>query len=466
MCVIAVKPKNVEFPSDELITKMWNTNPDGAGFSYALDGAVYIEKGFMKLEELTNAINILKEKLKPNGITLKDIPFIMHFRITTHGGTSRGNTHPFPLSSKVEHLQALDVKAKMSIAHNGIITTVDREDTVSDTQIFIRDILYPLSKLDKAFTEKYKTLIKNTIGYSKLALLDYEENITLIGDFKEPLVKDGLSYSNLNHETRYYTPVATKKSTPKYWFNNDEYDYAESYEEYTKRLAPKEFVIGGLYVKRDSAMTLWIENHVFKFIQAWSVYSGEFLDMKTQRKVNITFEYLKPVVEAVVETKVDKEIRHRIGGRKNEETKSLQQSADRTKYKRKVFSKLTFVPLKKDNTFLAKKDIYKYLYKGSVLRENEYTVKIISDNWVYCRELNAILFKQKDDTYIEIDKKHIDTVLDVYENQYSGGLRIKNINLLTDKVSLFDDLFSKGYEFTKENVETFVLQGTLTVGGN
>ena len=44
MCIIAAKPAGIALPNAETIETMWYANPDGAGFMYAHDGKVVIEK--------------------------------------------------------------------------------------------------------------------------------------------------------------------------------------------------------------------------------------------------------------------------------------------------------------------------------------------------------------------------------------------------------------------------------------
>jgi predicted glutamine amidotransferase len=422
MCVIAVKPKNIDFPNNELITKMWNSNPDGAGYMYSLNGAVYIEKGFMTLEELNNALKKLSEKLLSEGKTMKELPFVLHFRITTHGGTSRENTHPFPLSSKLPHLQALDVKSKIALAHNGVITTVDKEENVSDTMVFVRDILYPLSKIDKNFTDKYKALIKNAIGYSKLALLNYEDELTLIGDFREPTKPDGLKYSNLNHEyvyTKYVTPTSVVKSGRQTTCDDDIYNYhSESYlDTLYGAKAPKEFVKGALFVRKEGTSMLYLDDKPYRFIKAWSSYSGEFEQVATGKKVNISYPFLKPYIENDTDSKGSKD---RIGGRKNEETANLKQSANRAKYKRKIFEKLNLVSLKPNETLLTNDELLDedIVYINSIVQDSDYKIKVTSKNWFYCYELKSILYLQKDGTYIQIDKRIINIIVEHNISKY------------------------------------------------
>ena len=207
MCVIAVKKRGVDFPKDESVKAMWDTNSDGAGFMYALNDKVYIEKGFMKLSDFQNAITSLGQLLSKKKMTLNDIPMVLHFRITTHGGTSPQLTHPFPISSQETHLKALDLSCNLGLVHNGIISSVATKTGLSDTATYIADILTPLAYLNKNFykTKEGKALIENTIGASKFTFLDKDGNIELIGDFKSGTKNEteGILFSNLSHEFEY-----------------------------------------------------------------------------------------------------------------------------------------------------------------------------------------------------------------------------------------------------------------------
>lgn len=210
MCVIAIKPQGVGMIQDKILQQMWDYNKDGAGYMYPDNGKVVVSKGYMNFEDFKRSLDALPNK--------DDLPLVLHFRITTHGGTSPENTHPFPVSSKEEHLKALDVRANLAMAHNGIISSVPKHDTNSDTQMFIKDVISPLSKLgDSDFLTTYSTLINYGIGASKLAFMDGNGDITKFGTWQE---KEGVHYSNLNHEPRaavsyYYNGTYNNKQTTK-----------------------------------------------------------------------------------------------------------------------------------------------------------------------------------------------------------------------------------------------------------
>lgn len=195
MCIIAIKPAGVSFPDDDRITTMWINNPDGAGFMYAKDGRVHIEKGFMELPHLLERLAKVRKD-----IDATETPFVLHFRITTHGGTKPANCHPFPISENVAVLQKLVMHTDMGVAHNGIIDIRPRAD-ISDTMEYIVSQLAVIKSIDKRFLHKRKfmRLIENAIG-SKMAFLTGDGEIKTIGRFET--AADGMRYSNTSYMPR------------------------------------------------------------------------------------------------------------------------------------------------------------------------------------------------------------------------------------------------------------------------
>ena len=150
MCIIAAKPAGVKMPDDETISRMWYRNHDGAGIMYAKDGKVRIDKGFMKLEDLKAHL----EKVRRT-VDLDKTAVVMHFRITTHGGTCPENCHPFPITRSIKLLKSLHQAAPIGIAHNGIIPIQPRKG-ISDTMEYIASQLAPLYDMNRQFVkDKY-----------------------------------------------------------------------------------------------------------------------------------------------------------------------------------------------------------------------------------------------------------------------------------------------------------------------
>jgi hypothetical protein len=196
MCIIAIKQAGIKMPAATTIENMWHNNRDGAGFMYAKDGNVHIEKGFMTLKDLKKALKRLEKT-----IDMTSTPMVFHFRITTHGGTSPGNCHPFPITEKLPLLRMTKLKTPLAVAHNGIIDIKPSQKDISDTMEYIITQLAPLYQLKKDFYRQPagKKLIYNAIK-SKMVFLDGAGRIETIGDFITG--NDGILYSNTSYKAR------------------------------------------------------------------------------------------------------------------------------------------------------------------------------------------------------------------------------------------------------------------------
>jgi len=196
MCIIAIKPAGISMPATKTIENMWYNNRDGAGLMYATGGSVHIEKGFMSLKDLKAALKRLKKN-----VDVTNTPIIIHCRITTHGETSPGNTHPFPVTEKLPLLQMTRCETPLAVAHNGIIEIRPSKKDISDTMEYVMTQLAPLYQLRKDFYkhEAGKKVIYNAIK-SKMAFLDGTGRIETVGDFITG--EDGLLYSNNSFKAR------------------------------------------------------------------------------------------------------------------------------------------------------------------------------------------------------------------------------------------------------------------------
>lgn len=205
MCIIAAKPAGVSMPDDATLRRMWNANPDGAGFMYPVTVSkngktaqrIRIEKGFMEFADFMAALDRVRLH-----VDLKRTPVVMHFRITTHGGTCPELTHPFPVSDSESTLRKTSLSCSVGIAHNGIISSVSPRKSLSDTGEYVATQLAPLYRAMPNFhlNPDALTLIKNAIR-SKMAILTPDGRITTVGDFTED---GGILYSNTSYKERYF----------------------------------------------------------------------------------------------------------------------------------------------------------------------------------------------------------------------------------------------------------------------
>lgn len=222
MCVIVTKPAGTAMPPEDIMKNMWETNSDGAGIAYALNGKVHVEKGFMTYKDLDNALAGLEKRLKAKAnLTLDDVSLLVHFRITTHGGTSKELTHPFPITRDTNYMLSTDYKADVVLAHNGIISTVTATPQNSDTTQYIRNIIVPMKNGNKRFFTDPNMLqiIENTINSSRFVFLDKLGEFHFVGNWQTDESTPGCSYSNLSH--KYYKPA----KYPAYYMDSFEEDY-------------------------------------------------------------------------------------------------------------------------------------------------------------------------------------------------------------------------------------------------
>lgn len=197
MCVILVKEIGYDLPMKEILFDCWNKNPHGAGFMFNDNEKVIIKKGYMNFDDFYDELICTDTK-----IHLKNRGLVIHFRIATSGLIDKGNCHPYPLSSVNDDLRNTYTKTNLGVAHNGVIAFYNRkDDTLNDTQLFIKNDLFELYSLDKKFylNSIFLSMIERLINGSRFIFLDEKGQIFKIGKWYR---KDNYYFSNLNHEKK------------------------------------------------------------------------------------------------------------------------------------------------------------------------------------------------------------------------------------------------------------------------
>lgn len=191
MCIIIVKPKGRELPSNEIFENCWKHNYHGAGFMYHINNKVIIDKGFMTLYDFLKRMSSIK-----NEINILDTTMVFHFRISTSGNIDKGNCHPYPVSSDTNKLRLVNCETNLAVAHNGIIHNYNETDKqLNDTQLFITYDLYEMFLLDNKFyhNSRLMSIIERLIYGSRLVFLDKSGKFEILGNW----IKDnGYLYSN------------------------------------------------------------------------------------------------------------------------------------------------------------------------------------------------------------------------------------------------------------------------------
>ena len=191
MCIIATKPYGVTTFDWAIIKRCFDNNNDGAGFAFSVAGDKHLRyrKGFMTYSSLKTAL----EKLVIDRYDLSSVQLLLHFRITTHGGTRPENTHPFPISADNDRLKGLKGRADVLCAMNGIVDVdIPKGSDMSDTMHYIKERLPMLKALRTDFFrhKMFKDFILDT--GAKWVFMDVN-GMENFGAFNEA---DGWHYSN------------------------------------------------------------------------------------------------------------------------------------------------------------------------------------------------------------------------------------------------------------------------------
>lgn len=206
MCIIVAKEKNVGLPTYNQLLNCFEYNNDGAGFMYVKNGKVIIDKGYMTWNKFYKRYKKLCRKFN----NFENQSLIMHFRIGTSSGNTPQNTHPYPISNKVEDLHKLYVKTDLGMVHNGIIhdyTPTDKFTNTNDTQEFILKYVSTLyNHYPKFYKNKYIMNGLSDITNSKLAFMDTTGYIYYVGDFID---EKGIKFSNSTYQDweAFYYPI-------------------------------------------------------------------------------------------------------------------------------------------------------------------------------------------------------------------------------------------------------------------
>ena len=197
MCIAIYKPEG-KVLSQETLNECYDSNPDGAGFMYAQDKKLHIEKGFFSYDSFYKAFKQHEHK-----------QIVLHFRIKTHGKIDTTNCHPFAVNNAI------------GFVHNGIISGFgdsNHSDTIGFNNAILQPLVHKWGNL-ALFQDPIINLIEGRIGYSKLVFLDRHGNHKIMNEDKG-VWDDGVWYSNNSYKP-YVAPVSLYKGKDYSWSNTD-----------------------------------------------------------------------------------------------------------------------------------------------------------------------------------------------------------------------------------------------------
>lgn len=181
MCIIAIKTKQVGYPSFKRVKTMCESNPDGFALVWqAKDEPVH------NYRTLNQGKFLKKYKWLTSTYKAKDVAFFLHARIKTHGSEKLENCHGW-----------IEDSIGLAFAHNGILSIANRGD-MTDSETFFRDIFTPVFKIGG--WDAGELAIKAVIGTSKFCFMDIHGNLIHYGKYITG--DDGILYSNDSYEER------------------------------------------------------------------------------------------------------------------------------------------------------------------------------------------------------------------------------------------------------------------------
>ncbi|MFZ1292202.1 MAG: hypothetical protein WAR79_19060 [Melioribacteraceae bacterium] len=178
MCIIILNTK--EHLSKELLNECWQTNSDGAGIMYAIDGKINIFKELKNFNTFYEYYSTLRKEFKKTKIAL-------HFRIATSGNIDIYNIHPF------------NVNENLAFMHNGIINILlQKKSKISDTIAFNQKIL---KQLPQNFLNNHALveLISRYVERSKLLFMNNHGKYWIVNEHLGHWDKKGNWYSNYSY---------------------------------------------------------------------------------------------------------------------------------------------------------------------------------------------------------------------------------------------------------------------------
>lgn len=198
MCIAIYSPKGTKVPCEEYLKTSFIHNDDGAGFAFNTDNRdVQIVKGLMTWDDFINTFRKYNKKYN-----FKNRGVLIHFRITTHGGTNKECCHPFPLTSDIAAMRKPVCHSKFAVIHNGIISLTSTDawklDKCSDTMVFISKYLSKIATNQGWFKNQTNWDLIYDLADSKIAVLNGKGQIMSTAGFTQDA--DGNWYSNSSYK--------------------------------------------------------------------------------------------------------------------------------------------------------------------------------------------------------------------------------------------------------------------------
>lgn len=211
MCIAIAKPKGSPLPSRDILKICFKNNPDGSGYAFNRNGKNYVFKGFFTFGDFWRSIQ--KNKIKDEESA------IIHFRVATHGGISKGTCHPFLICENFDWMRMSSCSYKGDVLiHNGQLNFNLEKKDISDSMNLAKIMhKYDRSVENNRFFIEMALINNDVKKMNRVAILNLNGDIELYGH-KEPWKQiDGCFFSNES-----YLVTFSRTSTVTYY---DGYKY-------------------------------------------------------------------------------------------------------------------------------------------------------------------------------------------------------------------------------------------------
>lgn len=208
MCLLTFMHAGVTADVEDLRTGALN-NPDGFGYAVHAGTKVIANSG-LEFDRVLD--EFLSVRAKHSG------PALFHSRITTHGGTTLDNCHPFYVGR-----DTLSV-----VAHNGMLP-ISAKNGKSDTRIFAEELLPSWGGTPMLNSKRMRKKLSKFAEGSKLVFLsanpDVQNDYTIINEDLGDWF-DGVWWSNSSYKwARKTYDTGWAKHDYGTWQNDGDYDY-------------------------------------------------------------------------------------------------------------------------------------------------------------------------------------------------------------------------------------------------
>lgn len=179
MCIAIYKP-GMKSISKEILKECFDSNKDGCGFAYINTDHFGVKR--IKVYKTMVFESFYKQYERASRFN-PESPFLIHFRIATHGTVDKFNCHPFYINNKTVFI------------HNGIISGVSKDAKRSDTQMFNAEFLQHIDDTMLLKDGPIKKLIEKFLVGSKIVIMNLDGDVAIYNESSGNW-SDGVWYSN------------------------------------------------------------------------------------------------------------------------------------------------------------------------------------------------------------------------------------------------------------------------------